>query len=66
MNVVASDRRIVSQIETLAMVANGARRINGMFSLMRSKMMMVSYIEYPSTVKTAATVEVLTSLPVSE
>ena len=66
MNVVASERRIVSQIETFAIVANGARRISGMFSLMRSKMMIVSYIEYPSTVSTAATVEVVTSRPVSE
>ncbi len=42
MNVVASERRIVSQSETFAIVANGARRISGMFSRMRSKMMIVS------------------------
>ena len=42
MNVVASERRIVSQSETFAIVANGARRISGMFSRTRSKMMIVS------------------------
>ena len=42
MNVVASERRIVSQSETFAIVANDARRISGMFSRMRSKMMIVS------------------------
>ena len=42
MNVVASERRMVSQSETLAIVANGARRISGMFSRIRSKMMIVS------------------------
>ena len=41
-NVVASERRIVSQSETFAIVANGARRISGMFSRIRSKMMIVS------------------------
>jgi hypothetical protein len=41
-SVVASERRIVSQSETLAIVANGARRISGTFSLIRSKMMIVS------------------------
>src|ERR671931_81462 len=39
---VASGRRIVSQSETLAMVANDERRISGMFSRIRSKMMIVS------------------------
>ena len=42
MNVVASDRRTVSQSDTFAIVANEARRINGMFSLTRSKTMIVS------------------------
>ena len=42
MNVVASERRIVSQSETLAIVANDERRMSGMFSRMRSKMMIVS------------------------
>ena len=42
MNVVASERRIVSHSETFAIVAIGARRISGMFSRMRSKMMIVS------------------------
>ena len=42
MNVVASERRIVSHSETLTIVANGCRRISGMFSRMRSKMMIVS------------------------
>ena len=42
MNVVASERRIVSQSETFAIVANVEPRISGMFSRMRSKMMIVS------------------------
>ena len=42
MKVVASERLIVSHSETLAIVANGDRRISGMFSRMRSKMMIVS------------------------
>ena len=42
MNVVASERRIVSHSETFAIVANGDRRISGMFSRTRSKMMIVS------------------------
>ena len=42
MNVVARERRIVSQSETLAIVANDDPRISGMFSRMRSKMMIVS------------------------
>ena len=42
MNVVASERRIVSHRETFAICANGALRISGMFSRMRSKMMIVS------------------------
>ena len=42
MNVVASERRIVSQSETFAIVANDERRISGMFSRIRSKMMIVS------------------------
>ena len=42
MNVVASERRIVSHSETLAIVANDARRMIGTFSRMRSKMMIVS------------------------
>ena len=42
MNVVANERRIVSHSETFAMVANGCRRINGVFSRIRSKMMIVS------------------------
>ena len=42
MNVVASERLIVSHSETLAIVANGDRRMSGMFSRMRSKMMIVS------------------------
>ena len=42
MNVVARERRIVSQSEMFAIVANGARRISGTFYLIRSKMMIVS------------------------
>ena len=42
MNVVASERGIVSQSETLPTTRNGARFISGMFSRMRSKMMIVS------------------------
>ena len=42
MNVVASERRIVSHSETFAIVANDARRMSGTFSRMRSKMMIVS------------------------
>ena len=42
MNDVASERRIVSQSDTFVIVANDARRMIGMFSLMRSKMMIVS------------------------
>jgi hypothetical protein len=42
MNVVASERLTVSQSETLAIVANDERRIRGTFSLIRSKMMIVS------------------------
>ena len=42
MNVVASERRIVSHSEMFTIVENGARRMIGMFSRMRSKMMIVS------------------------
>ena len=42
MNVVARERRIVSQSETFTIVGNDARRMIGMFSRMRSKMMIVS------------------------
>ena len=42
MNVVASERRIVSHSETFTIVANDCCRISGMFSRTRSKMMMVS------------------------
>ena len=42
MNVVASERRIVSHSETFMIVANDCRRISGMFSRTRSKMMIVS------------------------
>ena len=42
MKVVASERGIVSQSETFPMTRNGARFISGMFSRMRSKMMIVS------------------------
>ncbi len=42
MNVVASERRIVSHSETFAIVANDARRMIGTFSRIRSKMMIVS------------------------
>ena len=42
MNVVASERRIVSQSETFAIAANDVRRMSGTFSRMRSKMMIVS------------------------
>ena len=45
MNVVASDRGIVSQSETFPRTRNDARFISVMFSRMRSKMMIVSYIE---------------------
>ena len=42
MNVVASERGIVSQSDTLGELRNDARRISGMFSRIRSKMMIVS------------------------
>ena len=42
MNVVASERRTVSQSEMFAIVANFARGISGMFSRIRSKTMIVS------------------------
>ena len=42
MNVVASDRGIVSQSDTFVSTRIEARRISGMFSRMRSKMMIVS------------------------
>ena len=42
MNVVASDRRIVSHSETFTIVAYGCLRISGSFSRTRSKMMIVS------------------------
>ncbi len=42
MNVVANERRIVSHSEMFVIVANDARRMIGMFSRMRSKMMIVS------------------------
>ena len=42
MNVVASERRMVSQSETFAIVANFAFGISGMFSRTRSKTMIVS------------------------
>ena len=42
MNVVASERGIVSHSETLTICANVDRRISGMFSRTRSKMMIVS------------------------
>ena len=42
MNVVASDRGIVSHSETFVICRNEPRLISGMFSLMRSKMMIVS------------------------
>ena len=42
MNVVAIDRRIISQSDTFAISANVTRRIRGMFSRIRSKTMIVS------------------------
>ena len=45
MNVVASDRGMTSHSETFPMTRIDARRISGTFSRMRSKMMIVSYIE---------------------
>ncbi len=42
MNVVARERRIVSQSEMFAIVAKDDRRISGTFSRIRSKMMIVS------------------------
>ena len=42
MNVVASERGIVSHSDTFASVRNDARFISGMFSRTRSKMMIVS------------------------
>ena len=46
MNDVASDRRIVSHSETFVIVAIEARRISGMFSLTRSKMMILTVLGY--------------------
>ena len=45
MNVVASERGMISQSETLPITRIDARRMSGTFSRMRSKMMIVSYIE---------------------
>ena len=42
MTVVASERGIVSHSDTFASVRNDARFISGMFSRMRSRMMIVS------------------------
>src|SRR5437764_753985 len=42
LNVVASERRIVSHSEMFTIVANDARRMIGTFSRTRSKMMIVS------------------------
>ena len=42
MKEVSSERLIVSQSDTFAIVANEARRIVGTFSRIRSKMMIVS------------------------
>ena len=42
MNVVASERRIVSHSDTFAISWKDERRISGMFSRMRSRMMIVS------------------------
>ena len=42
MNVVASDRGIVSHSDTFVICRNEPRFISGMFSLIRSKMMIVS------------------------
>ena len=42
MKLVANDRLIVSHSDTFAIVANDERRMIGMFSRMRSKMMIVS------------------------
>ena len=42
MNVVASDRGIVSHSETFVICRNEPRFISGMFSRIRSKMMIVS------------------------
>ena len=42
MNVVASDRGIVSHSDTFVIWRNEPRFISGMFSLIRSKMMIVS------------------------
>ena len=64
-SVVASERRTVSQSDWLAMAAKLDLRISGMFSRTRSKMMIVSYIEYPRMVSRAATVAAVTSHPKS-
>ena len=45
MNVVASERGSTSQSETFPITRNDARRMSGTFSRMRSKTMIVSYIE---------------------
>jgi hypothetical protein len=45
MNVVARERGMTSHNDTLPITRMDARRISGTFSRMRSKMMMVSYIE---------------------
>ncbi len=63
---VASDLVSTSDIERLTICENAARGIRGTFSRIRSKTMIVSYSEYPRIVSRAATVAVVTSLPVSE
>ena len=45
MKVVASERGMTSHSETLPITRIDARRISGTFSRIRSKMMIVSYIE---------------------
>ncbi len=63
---VASDLVSTSDIDLLTICENAALGIRGTFSRTRSNTMIVSYSEYPKIVKSAATVAVVTSLPVSE
>src|SRR5690349_17341225 len=60
---VLSDRVMVSASDSFTILLAVILRRIGTFSRTRSKTITVSYIEYPSTVRTAATVSAVTVLP---
>src|SRR3954447_9858555 len=64
-NDVASDRVSTSDIERLTICEKVALGMRGMFSRMRSNTMIVSYKEKPRMVRSAATVDAVTSRPTS-